>query len=55
MINDKQKDFKTASVAYKKFIEMFSTDSTQTERINYSQKMIKELNRKRVLYGNKRN
>jgi superkiller protein 3 len=55
MINDKQKDFKTASAAYKKFIEMFSSDSTQTERINYSQKMIKELIRKRVLYGNKRN
>ncbi len=46
MINEKILDWRSASLAYKKVIELAGDDSTQTERKNYSQKKIKELKRK---------
>lgn len=46
MINEKLKDWKSASLAYKKVIELAADDSSQLERINYSKKRIKELKRR---------
>ena len=38
LINEKLKDWRNASLAYKKVIELAGGDSLQTERINYSKK-----------------
>jgi len=46
LINEKLKDWRNASLAYKKVIELAGGDSLQTERINYSKKRIKELKRR---------
>ncbi len=46
MINEKLKDWRNASIAYKKVIDLATGDSLQTERINYSKKRIKELKRR---------
>ena len=46
MINEKLKDWRNASIAYKKVIDLAAGDSLQTERINYSKKRIKELKRR---------
>lgn len=46
MINEKLLDWRNASLAYKKVIKLAGDDSTQTERINYSKKKLKELKRK---------
>jgi len=46
MINEKLKDWRNASLAYKKVIELVADDSSQLERINYSKKRIKELKRR---------
>jgi Tfp pilus assembly protein PilF len=49
MINEKQMDWRSASLAYKKVIQLATGDSSLKERIEYSQKKIKELKRKIVL------
>lgn len=46
MINEKLRDWRNASLAYKKVIELTEGDSTQSERISYSKKRIKELKRR---------
>lgn len=46
MINDKLMDWRNASLAYKKVIELAADDSSQTEKIKYSSKRIKELKRR---------
>jgi len=43
MINDKLKDWRNASIAYKKVLELAAGDSLQLEKIKYSDKRIKEL------------
>ena len=46
MINEKLRNWRNASLAYKKVIELAEGDSMQTERINYSKKRIKELKKR---------
>ena len=46
IINEKLKDWRNASLAYKKVMELAADDSSQLERINYSKKRIKELKRR---------
>lgn len=42
-INDKMKNYKTAAAAYGKVVALARDDSTQTERIKFSTKRIKEI------------
>lgn len=46
LINDKLMDWKNASLAYKKVLELADDDSLQTERVNFANKRLKELKRR---------
>lgn len=46
MINEQQRNWRSASLAYKKVIELAAGDSLQIDKIKYAEKRIKELKRR---------